>query len=308
SSASREAQESLARRGRELYLVCLHAHGHLSCEANQLAHQRADQFPRKSPSLRVRGEVLTALHTNQLQTNLCSRQLACRAAAKDLLAVRHRETMRSMRSFQVLLLVLGGLILPVAGGVAYWGYRTSPNQMLRRGLAQLDQGLTEEAAAMAQSLEERGHSDQACLLRGEIWRRSGLALASSPAAENTSEAALSPPPRDAFSRALAEFSRIKAPDPLALNSQVLGAECLVRLGERRLATEALLAVVSRKPEHKEAHRWLAAIYIDLNSADRAIEHLRAWGELEPANGRPYRWIGLFCKDAKRPDEAIAAYQ
>ena len=213
-----------------------------------------------------------------------------------------------MRSFQVLLLVLGGLILPAAGGVAYWGYRTSPEQTLRRGLAQLDQGLAEEAAAIAQSLDERGHPEPACLLRGEIWRRSGLALASTPAAENSSEALLSPRARDAFQRALAEFSRIKARDPLAVDSQVVGAECLVRLGERRLATEVLLAVVSRKPEHKEAHRWLAAIYIDLNSADRAIEHLRAWGELEPANGRPYRWIGLFYKDAKRPDEAIAAYQ
>ncbi|HEV3118613.1 MAG TPA: tetratricopeptide repeat protein [Gemmataceae bacterium] len=213
-----------------------------------------------------------------------------------------------MRSARVYLLVFVGLVLPVSGGIAYWGRQSNPENMLYSGLFQLDQGLTEEAVSIAQSLDERGYVDHASLLRGEVWRRKGLALASSTTAESASDTSRASRARQAFQQALAEFCRVRANDPLALDSQVAGGECLVRLGERKLAEETFAAVVKRKADHKEAHRWLAAIYIDLNSGQKAIEHLRAWGELEPSNGRPYRWIGLFCKDAKRADEAIEAYQ
>ena len=79
---------------------------------------------------------------------------------------------------------------------------------------------------------------------------------------------------------------------------VRAAECLLQLGARRFATEALTDLVERRPDVIEAHRWLAATYIDLNAPDRALPHLRAWGRLEPTDGRPYRWIGFFIRDDK----------
>ena len=142
-----------------------------------------------------------------------------------------------------LLLLLTGLILPVSGAVAYWGYHTSPEQMVHRGLAELDRGLADEPARIADVLEERGHVNHASFLRGEIWRRTGLSLASTTAGESTSETARSSRARQAFQRALAEFSRVKAGDPLAADSSVLGAECLVRLGERKLAEDGAQPII-----------------------------------------------------------------
>src|SRR6266446_8735841 len=99
---------------------------------------------------------------------------------KNLLAARYHGTMPGMR-FSHVLVLLAGVSLPVSGGLAYWCYRTSPDQMLHRGLTELDRGLAEEAEGIAESLEERGHVDHARMLRGEIWRRSGVSLASTAA-------------------------------------------------------------------------------------------------------------------------------
>jgi tetratricopeptide (TPR) repeat protein len=82
----------------------------------------------------------------------------------------------------------------------------------------------------------------------------------------------------------------------------------VRLGEQRVAADVLAAVVRRLPDCREAHRWLAAIYMDLNSPTEAIHHLQEWGRLDPHDGRPYRWIGFFHKDYSQLDAAIAAYR
>jgi Tfp pilus assembly protein PilF len=96
---------------------------------------------------------------------------------------------------------------------------------------------------------------------------------------------------------------------LATEATVLGAECLVHLSERRFAAEVLHWALQRNPDHKEAHQWMAAIYIDLNSPSQAIAHLREWGRLDPQNGRPYRWIGWFLsKDYAKFNEAIEAYR
>ena len=85
------------------------------------------------------------------------------------------------------------------------------------------------------------------------------------------------------------------------------------LRERRLAAETLKSLVQRQPDLRDAHRWLAAIYIDLNTPFAAIEHLRSikrhYGFLvDPA----HRLIGvvsidslLRCLGQSRPDLAGA---
>jgi tetratricopeptide (TPR) repeat protein len=108
--------------------------------------------------------------------------------------------------------------------------------------------------------------------------------------------------------ALGELAQIKD-EELAVTGTVLGAECLVRLGEHRFAAEVLQTLLGRNPDLKAAHRWLAAIYIDLHSPNEAIAHLREWGRLDARNGRPYRWVGWFLsKDQGKLDEAIEAYR
>ncbi len=59
---------------------------------------------------------------------------------------------------------------------------------------------------------------------------------------------------------------------------------------------------------RDAHRWLAAVYIDLSSSNDAIRHLEEWGRLDPEDGRPFRWIGFFQKEYLNPEAAIPAYR
>jgi len=108
--------------------------------------------------------------------------------------------------------------------------------------------------------------------------------------------------------ALQEFVRILDDDPWAAQATVLASECLIRLEERRPAALALTTLLKRQPDNVDAHRWLAAIYIDLNSPGPAIEYLQKWARLDPTNPRPYRWLGFFERDSDRASEAVEAYR
>src|SRR5262249_27821405 len=160
-------------------------------------------------------------------------------------------------------------------------------------------------------LEQRGYRYHACLLRGEVRLREARAVVARATAAGLLDAerlGLESRARDVFRQTLAELARIRDEGPLALEATLLAAECLVRLDEHRLAVDALTAVLKRHPDQKDAHQWLAAIYMDLKSPPDAIRHMHAWGKLDPSDGRPYRWIGFFHKDYHRQVEAIEAYR
>jgi predicted Zn-dependent protease len=196
-----------------------------------------------------------------------------------------------------LLLPLVLLALLPLGLVLYHLYATRTPYLMAQAHAALERGDWEEAGRLASILDQRGPPAAARLVRGKTWVYAGRA-----AGPGNARAA------DSFRRALGELTRLRDGGELGLEGSVLGAECLVRLGEQKLAAEALTAVVERQPDQKEAHRLLAAIYIDLNSPFDAIEQLREWARLDPSTGRPYRWIGFFYKDYQRPAEAVEAYR
>jgi tetratricopeptide (TPR) repeat protein len=173
----------------------------------------------------------------------------------------------------------------VGGAVAYHLYTARPGYLLTRGRAALGGGNLSKSWGYAEALEQHGYVHHARLLRGEACVAAGD-----------------------LRRALRELGRIGDDGSLAAEGAVVAGECLVRLGEQRVAADVLAAVVRRLPDCREAHRWLAAIYIDLNSPTEAIHHLQEWGRLDPHNGRPYRWIGFFHKDYTQLDAAIAAYR
>jgi tetratricopeptide (TPR) repeat protein len=187
------------------------------------------------------------------------------------------------------------LLVPLVGGVvAYHRYTTRPGYLLAQGRAALGRGDLAEVWRSAEALERHGHGHHARLLRGEACLVEGRAAAHSGAAD--------------LRRAVWELGRINDDGPLAEEAAVLAGECLVRLGEQRGAADVLAAVVRRQPDCREAHRWLAAVYIDLNSRTEAVHHLREWARLAPDDGRPYRWIGMFYRDyTQQQGAAITAY-
>jgi predicted Zn-dependent protease len=205
------------------------------------------------------------------------------------------------------LLWCGLLTAAIAATLGYWLVPAHPDRLLRQARAALDRGDAPAAGRILDRLDQRGHAQHARLLRGEIWLRLGRPQ---PPGDTNSPA---PSPRDAgsptaFRSALRELSQVADDGPLGADAAVLAAECFVRLDDRFFASEGLHAVVRRFPDHKEAHRWLAAIYIDIHSPAQAIHHLREWGRLDPEQGRPFRWIGLFCRDYHRIAEALEAYR
>jgi tetratricopeptide (TPR) repeat protein len=186
-------------------------------------------------------------------------------------------------------------VLLASGAVARHRSTTRPGYLLARGRAALGRGDLAEVLRYAEALERRGHGDHARLLRGEAWLVEGRAATPEAAAD--------------LRRSVRELGRIRDDGPLGGEAALLAGECLVRLGEQRVAAEVLTSVVRRQPDCREAHRWLAAVYIDLNSRVQAMHSLREWARLASDDGRPYRWIGMFYKDyTQQQGAAIAAYR
>ncbi len=150
------------------------------------------------------------------------------------------------------------------------------------------------AEAAAARLKRAGKPQDAQLLLGHIW------AARARRADGREQA-------DACRSAILHLTQVRSA-PIVTEAAVVAAECLVRLGELRLAEEALLAVVRQRPDDPEAHRWLAAVYTELNSPLKAAHHLTEWGRLDPSSGWALRWAGFFYKTVEKPAPAADAYR
>ncbi|MCI0461714.1 MAG: hypothetical protein L0Z62_32585, partial [Gemmataceae bacterium] len=167
----------------------------------------------------------------------------------------------------------GLLAVVVVGMACYWVYTTRPDTLLRQARTALEKGDAVAAGRIAERLNQRGYDQHAYILRGEIWVRLGRSLLQ-PEADSAAPTPADVGAQNAFGQALRELSQVADDGSLGSDAVVLAAECLVRLGDRYLAAEGLNTVVRRSPDHKEAHRWLAAIYIDTHSPWQAVHHLR----------------------------------
>jgi tetratricopeptide (TPR) repeat protein len=98
--------------------------------------------------------------------------------------------------------------------------------------------------------------------------------------------------------ALAEFTQVLDNDPWAAKATVLASECLVRLGDYRTAELALTTLVERQPDNLDAHRYLAAIYVDVNARTAAAPHLREWIRLDANDPHPYRWLSNITRNSE----------
>src|SRR5205823_4592206 len=74
------------------------------------------------------------------------------------------------------------------------------------------------------------------------------------------------------------------------------------------AERFLRYVVSKRPDHIDAHRGLATLYYDQRAWVPAVLHLLKWAELDPRDGRAHRFMGLIYRDLDQPTPAIAAYE
>ncbi len=114
--------------------------------------------------------------------------------------------------------------------------------------------------------------------------------------------------REAFRQARAELRGISETSEAFEEAALLSGECFYHVGEVEKAVSAFRVVLGRNAEHPDAHRWLAAAYLDLNAVQQAAEHLRALGRLNPEDGRAYRQLGRIYRDYRQHELAIQAYR
>ncbi|HLJ93964.1 MAG TPA: tetratricopeptide repeat protein [Gemmataceae bacterium] len=176
--------------------------------------------------------------------------------------------------------------LGAAAGVSAWWYRTTrPLYRLRQGQEALRHGRPDKADRLAESLEADGHSDYAHLLRGEAFLR-----------------------EHQFDQAIHEFQRIQDESDLRVEASAIYG--LAFLSVKRLweAEQLLRYVVSKQPDHLDAHRGLAAIYYDQGALTLAVHHAKECARLEPHKGYPFWFMAVIYKDLGQYASALEAYR
>jgi tetratricopeptide (TPR) repeat protein len=177
-------------------------------------------------------------------------------------------------------------VVAVAGGVAAWRHHVSqPDYLLRKGETALRARDPDTAVMLVDQLEAAGHTDHACLLRGEVYLS-----------------------RDRFAPALVEFNKIRDQGILRREAVAYSGQCLMQLKNPLEAMRCFEFVLSEQPDQVECHRGLAAIYYDQGAMDRALEHLQAVARLAVDDGRPHRLMGLIYKDMGHLPDAIGSYR
>lgn len=183
-------------------------------------------------------------------------------------------------------LLTAALILGLLGVVAEQGYRrTRPDYRLRAGLEALQRADLDAAEEIVRQLESTGAKDHANLLQAII----DLDLARPNAA-------------------VVSLNKIEA-IPQRIEGAGRYGEWLVRHHRQPAEAERMFRfVLSHKPDELLAHRCLAALYYDQGAWALAVQHAIRWSELDEADGRPLRFMGLIYKDMDHPTPAIPCYR
>jgi tetratricopeptide (TPR) repeat protein len=215
--------------------------------------------------------------------------------------------------------------------MGYRFYTSRPTYLTGKGAEALEQGNLARAKQLADQLQSKGSDSAAHILRGKIFLyqakellekaplpfpyegmqrasqmvMSGAGLSAHPfglrgpnwltlvQAQKSFRRQISG--MDELLDALGEFTQVLDGDPWASEATVLASECLFRLGDYRSAEQALTSLVGRQPDNLDAHRWLAAIYVELSVGSPAAAHLRDWIRLDAKDPRPFGWLPLITR-------------
>ncbi|MBC8352396.1 MAG: tetratricopeptide repeat protein [Planctomycetes bacterium] len=111
-----------------------------------------------------------------------------------------------------------------------------------------------------------------------------------------------------LSDALDELQYSRFHPQLEAKSFVASGHALYEMGKADQAVQMWTKTLAIDPDVIDAHRWLAVYYYDVGATADARQYLRRVAELDPADGRPDRLMGLMSFDAQNFDEAIEYYR
>ena len=243
-------------------------------------------------------------------------------------------------------LIIAVVLAGPAALTGYIFYTSRPTYLVKKGEEYLGRGNLDQAKQMADRLQRKGHNSAAHILRGKIllsqaraqlkndpppFPYEGIQRAAQTILSSVSVPAYLPVLRgpawlsaiqvqkpfpqpissgvDDLLEAMGEFTQVLDDDPWAAQATVLASECLVRLGDYRSAELALATLVDRQPDNLDAHRYLAAIYWEVNATTQATPHLREWMRLDANDPQPYRWLSDITRNTEMGfPEAIEGYR
>lgn len=182
--------------------------------------------------------------------------------------------------------VVLGLVALAAAGAVGWRYRvTRPDYRLVRGQEAVRAQDWTAAEGYVGRLEAAGRMDHARLLAAEVYQARGL-----------------------WGQALGELNQLDPDGPFRRRAAVLAGECLLKLRNHKEAYRVFRGVVEEYPDEADGFRGLAAIAYDLGQTGNAIGHSARVAELDPADPRPYRLIGMIQADLGNLEPAEEAYR
>jgi tetratricopeptide (TPR) repeat protein len=177
-----------------------------------------------------------------------------------------------IRRSTAVLAAASALVL-AAAMLAFWVHFRNPERLLRLGEQALARGDTAIAERYVSRLQG-SHPAHAHLLRAELLI-----------------ARQEPKP------ALAEIAAIgeEETDLRVRAAAALGVQ-LVGMGVRAQAEQLLRYVLMKDPDHRDAHRGLAALYYDQGAYTAALEQVDEWLRLSPNDGAAHRFAGIVYRD------------
>lgn len=181
-------------------------------------------------------------------------------------------------------MVAGALVAATAAG-AYW-YRQYPSRCWSRAVRALQEGRLTEVARYADALE--GHPDYQA---HQHFLRGALLLE-----------------KNQLYRALEEFGHAVGHPELRRVALTLSGEAAYLAGHWLDAVGLLEQALQLDPQAVDALRWLASAYYDLGLNQPTLDCLARIAELDPADARAPRLMGLIYKDFEKYALAVEHYR
>src|SRR5262249_43673370 len=156
--------------------------------------------------------------------------------------------MRRLRQVLGRCMIAAAVLALLGTAGAFWYRSTRPENVLKRGQQALAEGDLDYAERVAAKLDSARHTDHTQLLRCELFFRG----------------------RD-YAKAVDEFNHIQDRGELLVEASALcGRSFLLELHRPTEAERFFLFVVSKRPDHVDAHRGLATIYYDQRAWVKAV--------------------------------------